>query len=659
MLLTRIVAAVLAFLSVVPLWRMLPQRATGLAGMATAEAAAAQAAFLWSGLLVALIPALIAARILDPVRLESTLARIAAPLTRPAARSFAIMVAVLATLLAALVARIMAGPTLIDSFAQLLQARYWADGVMAAPALPAQPFWHIQQTLVTGGVWISQYPPGYIALLAAGFTVRSVWLVGPIMLGVAVFFTALIADDVFQSRPLARAAALLAALSPFMLTQAGAYMSHVPAAAFSAGALYFLMRGSAGSAVAAGLCIGALFAVRPLSGLVSAIVALVCAHKYWRNIGLAITGAAPILALVAAYNARFFGSPFTFGYDVALGPNAGLGFGTDPWGNGYGIAEALAYTSAELMALNVFLFETPLPLVLFVGLYFATARAGTLPRSQVLVFCWATALVIANMFYWHHGLHVGPRMLADNGPLWVLLVVMSVAGLIARIRADWNIADRYSVRAFATGGVLAALVAGLFILAPQRIASYAPSPGVASLLRAPAVENPALVFVHGGWTARIGARLAARGMRLDSVETALRQNSTCAAHHFSLDYEAGRKSSVRLDFNARPVSIRSVEISPGNRIRALADETFDAVCAREVASDTAGVMDVTPFVWQADLPGRAMRGALFARDLGPQANAQLIAVHPERTPLALTLDGNGAQQLVPYDVAMQRLWGTP
>ena len=49
-------------------------------------------------------------------------------------------------------------------------------------------------------------------------------------------------------------------------------------------------------------------------------------------------------------------------------------------------------TSAELTALNVFLFETPLPLVLFVGLYFAVSPVDDAPAR--LLFWWAGALVL-------------------------------------------------------------------------------------------------------------------------------------------------------------------------------------------------------------------------------------------------------------------------
>lgn len=657
----------IALLGVVPLWRILPARATGLAGAATADAAASYSAMIWYGVVLALIPGILAAMFVDGTKLERAFARMAEPLTRPRVGWYALTLAFVATALAAFVAMvIMDGrATLIDSFAQLTQARYMAAGRLAGPVIAGQESWYLPQTLITANGWVSQYPPGYIALLAVGFTLGIVPLIGPLMFGIAVFFTALIAEEVFDNRALARVAALLAAISPFMLGQAGAYMSHVPAAAFCAGALYFVLRGvrgNLGCALAAGVCIGALLSIRPLTGAVAAATALVYVlfdRRPWKTrllqIALAVLGAAPFALLIAVYNAHFFGSATTFGYDAALGPAAGLGFGKDPWGNAYGLTEALAYTSAELAALSVHLLETPLPLVALVGVYFVVTASV---RAQArLLFWWVSSLVIAYLFYWHHGLFMGPRMLADMGTLWVLLAVFAVAGLIARVPADWHLAGKYNGRSLAAGAVTTALILGVVLLTPARLFSYTPPSDVHALLRAPVVQTPSLIFVHGGWTSRIGARLAAHGMRLDSIETALRQNGTCAVHNFSLDYAAGVKPRLILDFAPRAINLPpSVQVSPGNRIRMQPGERVDAGCRTEIAADTAGVVDVAPYIWQGDLPGLNGNQGMFVRDMGPAANARLIAQHRHRSALMLT-ERNGNVQLIPYEAGMRARWG--
>jgi hypothetical protein len=193
---------------------------------------------------------------------------------------------------------------------------------------------------------------------------------------------------------------------------------------------------------------------------------------------------------------------------------------------------------------------------------------------------------------------------------------------------------------------------------PQRLGSYRVTGDARGLLKAPALAEPALVFVHGGWTSRIGMKLAAGGMRLDSVETALRQNPTCDVHSFAESFASGAKASVRLDFKPRATNLPPLaEISPGNRIRVAPNRPLDASCTAQVRADLAGVIDVTPFVWQGDLPGSAPAGAMFVRDMGPEANRKLITANSTRRPMMLLPDGDSVR-LVPYSIAERAIWET-
>jgi hypothetical protein len=271
------------------------------------------------------------------------------------------------------------------------------------------------------------------------------------------------------------------------------------------------------------------------------------------------------------------------------------------------------------------------------------------------MFGWCTAPVVANMFYWHHGLYMGPRMLADVGIMWAALAVVSVIGLVRGIRADWRIAHKYSPRTFTMGLVSGAVVFGAIMLLPQRIGSYrtAEARGV---LRAPTLDEPALVFVHGGWSARVAMRLAGNGMRLDSVETAMRQNPTCTVHRFADSFANGEKSSIQLDFKPRATNLPAIaEITPGNRIRVIANHPIEAVCADEIRADLAGIIDVTPFIWQGDLPGKHPAGALFVRDLGPEENRKLMAAHHTRRAMMMLPDGDSVR-VVPYSIAERAFW---
>ena len=628
--------------------------------MVTASLVTDYTALVWSGFLLCLVPASLAMLMIDREAFEKFLTTAISPLMRPRTKSLALMLAVVATLLAIYIAHfLLAGtPTLVDSFAQLVHARYLAEGMWSGPRTPLNEFWHIQQTVLTEEGWLSQYPPGHIVLLAAGLKVGAAWLVGPLCWGVAVFFTTLALERLVSDVRLARVAAFFTALSPFSLSLSGAYMSHVPAAACAAAALYFVARGRDAhwsNALGAGIATGMLFTIRPLTGVALGVVAMIVGARRPAVIAAGLLGALPFMLGVAFYNDHFFGNPLQFGYNVALGPNAGLGFGLDPWGNAYGPVQAAAYTSAELNALNLFLFESPLPAVPLIGLYFALGKRDA---GEWVLFGWAAAPLAANLFYWHHGLFMGPRMLADAGFAWAALSVVSVVGIIRAIRPDWRLAGKYSPRTFAAAAALSIVVFGAIVLLPARMATYTLNKQQRALLKAPDASQPVLVFVHGGWAARVAMKMAARGMRLDSLETALRQNPTCNLHVFADSFVIGAPPPVQLDFDPRATNLPGQrEISPGNRIRVEVDEKFYEVCAREVQADQGGVIDVTPLLWQGDLPGLPARGPLFVRDMGPEANQKLMSEHPDRRAFMLVPDADTVR-MVPYTIAERAIWGT-
>jgi hypothetical protein len=158
-------------------------------------------------------------------------------------------------------------------------------------------------------------------------------------------------------------------------------------------------------------------------------------------------------------------------------------------------------------------------------------------------------------------------------------------------------------------------------------------------------------------------RLVANGMRLDSLEAAMRQNPTCDTHNYSRWYSAGNTRAPQappIDFSferERDNAPPPVTISTGNNIRKWANIPLSPECQREVASDTLGIVDVGPLVWQGDLPGLPGNGAMFVRDMGPEANARLIRKYPNRTPAVLLRPvDDGPPKLVSYEEGMKLLW---
>lgn len=662
-------------LVVFPVHRVLAGRETGLAGQATVLSTDVVYAFLWAGTAVIALVALLASRITAGETTERWLRSLAGALTRPKPVPFALATGALALLLSGAFAlfALDARPTHPDAISQLLHARFLAAGQFAGDIAFDPAFRHIQNSVVTEHGWVSHYPPGHVVLLAGGMMLGAVWLVGPFMVGVAAYFTARLAERLVPRRlPLARAGALLVACSPFVVCLGASFMNHAPTLAALAAATWFAVRSIDEGlfwSVAAGAGVGVAFTIRPLTALAIGVATLLAAWlprhgarasatPVLRSIGAAAIGALPFVAAVALYNLRFFGSPVRFGYTLTLGPSSGPGFGRDPWGNVYGPVEALGYTAADLVALGGALIEAPLSPVLLVGLLLLfTAR---LSHGERILAAWALAPLAANAVYWHHGLYMGPRMLYEAAPAWMLLAVMA-AGHAWHKAVDLRFAGR--LRTGIAGAGACALAMALW-LAPQRAAGYSPAPTDVSALRPPAVDGPSLVFVHDAWRARLAMQLAGAGMRLDSVETVLRQNPTCSVQELvdafgSTDPDEVRTRLGRLDFDPRSHDLPpQAALTRGNTIRVDPDIPLTIECVRQVNADRNGILDLAPLVWLGDLPGSRVQGPLFVRDLGPEHNARLIAGMSDRRPLMLYSPADGGDPVLSeYGPGVAHLWG--
>lgn len=656
--------ALLLLLATLPLYRLLATAGTGHAGRSTIAMTSEYAAYVWSAFALVLILALLLARLVAPERLEGALHAGRTALLHPKHALFAAFAAIAAAVLTWHINHnyLFGEPTLIDAMSQLVHARYLAAGRLAGPTDLVQ-FWHAPQLLATPNGWVSQYPPGHAALLALGLRLGAVELVGPVLVGMTVLMTSLLAHRVLEPVS-ARIGTLLLAGSSFAAAQAAAYMNHSTAALFAVCALYAAVRarqdGGALAAAATGLSLGLLLFTRPLTAVVVGVVALLALTGALegrrefripaRPLLAAALGALPLLLLLLVYNQHFFGSPFRFGYTASLGPDGGLGFGTDPWGNHYDLRAAAGYTSAELSALNLFLLESPLPVVALAALYLVLA-----PRLAAGVRLVATAALLpllAHAFYWHHGLYMGPRMLAEYTPAWCLLVAAAAVGLVRGAPARLRALPAWSPRVFAAAAFFAAWLFAVVVGVPGRIATYRspilPVPQIARML-----PEPGVVFVHGQWAARLAMRLAAEGMRSDSLETLMRRNSTCSVQRW---VDAGRRE-VDVDFDrSSPVFLPSREVAPGSTIRVAEGELWSARCAREAYADRWGVVEVAPYLWRAGLPGIDDGATVLARDLGPRENAMLIERLRLPAYVLRVQPRSGVVSLAPYPSAIRAIW---
>lgn len=578
--------------------------------------------------------AAILAGVIAKGRVSRVLSRIGRAIARPPTWSVATFMGLLGAALTAAVAVVVFDGRAIfnDANVQLVQARYFAGGKLSGPSLVMPEFWTIQFMVQTAAGWVSQYPPAHALWLAAGIKLGGAWIAVAATMGVLGVFSVLSFERLLPGRiAAARLGALLAVTSPMLLALAATYMNHATVAALAALALWLSLRAETGRAVwalAAGGAMGFMVATRPISGLLigAAVTAGVWLtaprhepglHRPWllRRFAWWALGGLPFAVGFGWFNARFFGSPLTLGYTAAAGPSHGLGFHVDPWGRVYGFTQALGYTSTELISLGRELLGTVLPVAALIGLYLLVARR--LERGERILAAWALLPVLASALYWHHDLIVGPRMLGEAVPAWSALLVLATIGLTRAARRNW-LSDAVAVLVLiAIGYGLAAGGRGRVVRLTGRVV---PVPQVTE-------PGPSLVFVHESWQDRIGARLAARPMRLDSVRALINQFSPC-----------------RLE---------------GALVGAQRPEEVEDQCLREAGSDRLGRLGLTDYLWRGDLPGLGGSGVLWARDLGPEANARLIEAYPDRTPLLAmpAPERTGDGLVVPYEMGVNALWG--
>lgn len=653
-----------------PAYRLLDPAVTGLAGTATRQVgAAAWAGGLWGTVLLVGL-SLVLARWLPTADVLAAVRPTADRLARMDARRFAALCAFVAFGLSLTVALVVLRglPSSVDEMVQLLHARTLLGRHLALPLPDPAAAWMVQNSLMTPSGWASIYPPMHTLVLALGLAVGAPWLVGPVMTAGGAALVAASFDRLLPARrAVARVAALLCAVSPFLLFLGGSELSHTTAGAMAALTLWAALRARDGSpwwALLTGVAVGAFVSARPWTGIAVSVALLTAvwlpearrrphgARWLAARAAATLVGGVPFAVLLLGWNRTLFGGPFVLGYTAAYGPAHDLGLHRDPWGNAYGLRQAVAYTGVDLSVLGGILLESPLPAMAVVGGGLLVASA--LDEGERVLVAWAMAGVAANFVYWHHGIHMGPRLLFETGAAWVGLWV---SGLLHLARGPGGAVARRTV-----GWAAALCLASAPILATGRAMAYRPGPDVvaASRLPDPAVR-PALVFVHGSWSSRSAARLVAAGMRRDSVETALRRNDACRVDAYAR-WRAGDLAGPppTLDLRPRPgpaPGLVPMELSPGNRVLIRPGAPVEPECAREAHSDRLGTLELEPLLWQAPpLPGR---GLVVARDLGPDADARAWASFAGYHAYVEVDGGPGRPpHLLEFRQGMELLWGT-
>lgn len=552
-------------------------------------------------------------------------------------------------------------PLLVDSIAQLFQAKIFASGRITAPA-PAHPAFFVTQNMVLdAGRWYAQYPPGHAALLVPGVLAGVPWVV-PIVLSVvsaaALYAFARRAYDTAT----ARATLVLLLVCPFFLFMGASFMNHVPTLAFLSVFLWLFARwegkGGALELAGAGTALGVAFLCRPLT--VAAVAApfalfgLVSAHRNRRKADLA-AGAAGFLLLAGVYplyDLATTGHPFLTGYVEQWGASHGLGFHETPWGTTHTPLLGLRNELTDLQLLDLNLFEWPIPALWPV----AGALLGGWLRDR-----WSGRLLIAFVaipaayfFYWHRDSYLGPRFLFAGVAFVVPLTARTIVLCARRLgRVDLQVGSLFrAVSARRVALTALALVVGWSVAVgiPGRHRVYAT--GLMSLKRdLPAEARAAgidrgLVFVKVAAGSRLIARLRGLGASASSVERAYRRTDFCDL--LSLERRAREEvwSPDRLQAALRRTAagegelVRDRQLNGDPTLRLRRDRfgtslRLPADCLDELAYDRSGYGLFTPFllVDRPDLDGPLVV-AIDQRAL----NRELEARYPDR-PAYLYRDG--------------------
>lgn len=226
-------------------------------------------------------------------------------------------------------------------------------------------------------------------------------------------------------------------------TSSQALWQHGPSEFWLALALFFVVRDSIAplSAAAGGTALAMAVACRPTNAVVLAIMALWLAFRDWRALLAMLVGALPIGLALAAYNAIYLGSPFTFGQTeiaekLALHKCGAPGVWQTPlW---FGTAGLLVSPGRGL-----FIYSPWLALALW-GAVIAWRDVRYAPLRPLPIAALAMLGVHAKFYDWWGGWAFGYRPIVDATVLLAPLAAAALAALTseqgstARRRLAWS-----------------------------------------------------------------------------------------------------------------------------------------------------------------------------------------------------------------------------
>jgi hypothetical protein len=532
-------------------------------------------------------------------------------------------------------------PQAIDGWVQYFQARIFLSGHLVAPPPPSLAHFGALHVLVTERGWFSQFPPLHAALLAVGMAGGVAWLVTPLLAGLLPLAVYHVGRRTGDER-VARLAAALVLLSPFVIGMNASAMNHLPAAlcvTCGLAAVPEVARGRASAGALLGVATGLALGLRPLDATalaaVGGVAVLVALGRGAFGVAVATAVAGTVAALpTLVFNAVTTGHPLRFAYLALWGPGLELGFHETPWGEALTPGRALGLTAVDAHQMNVYLLEWPLPVTAAIAVAL-WLRRGALGEGVREAAAYVLALVAGLFFYFHRDTLYGPRLLFSAVPAVLVLLAFALVRLSAvRRKLGWRevtVGDALLV-GFAVVAVLSAT-----LLVPKRVASYATTgTSVALHPERDAVEagiDHAVVVMREGWGPRLIARMWAAGVPMRESSRLYRAFDACTLETKLTTAEneglRGPALVARLaeDASGADPGVMAPDVLPDRLIRLPRDRQLTPACAAEVERDRQGTMQFVPYL---HLNAPALDGDIvWARDLGDR-NEVLRRLFPDR-----------------------------
>lgn len=325
-------------------------------------------------------------------------------------------------------------PHVQDSIAQLFQAKIFKRGALTVP-LPSHKEFFDYMNIINQDRWYSQYPPGHSFLLMIGLFFKAPWIINPLLGTLSLILLYFLTKNCYGEKKTSYLSVVFFLLSPFFLFMSASYMNHNSTMFFMLLFIYLYTKTLQSPlwyySFISGLSLGYAMNIRPLTALVmgspfllDSIVHVYKKQKYylkkmlWFMIGLCL-----MLITLLIYNYLTNGNPFLFGYQIK---HHTLGFlGNAQIGPPHTLKGGFINTSNNLTALNKYLFEWPLPSLLFVFILFLPWIKKN--RWDWLFLLSSVLLVVSHFFYYYQDLCFGPRFYFSLAPL---LTVLTVRGFL-------------------------------------------------------------------------------------------------------------------------------------------------------------------------------------------------------------------------------------